>query len=162
MKNYEIRVIPKKDAQGRTYWTAFFPAIDGCIGGGDTAEDAIKEAEENLDIFLEYLKDEGELIPSEYEENNYSGKIALRTSKTTHRKLTQISNEEGISINMLINNAIESYIGKSEYSRDFDKKIEAIQKASSQWVLLKNEIYINNNVLIKNTNEFAQLYTINN
>lgn len=58
MNNYEIRVIPKVDASGKTYWTAFYPAVEGCVGGGDTVEEAIKEAEENLDIFLEYLKEE--------------------------------------------------------------------------------------------------------
>ena len=46
------------DASGKTYWTAFYPAVEGCVGGGDTVEETIKEAEENLDIFLEYLKEE--------------------------------------------------------------------------------------------------------
>ena len=58
MKHYEIRVIPKVDASGKNYWTAFQPAVEGCVGGGDTVEEAIKEAEENLGIFLEYLKEE--------------------------------------------------------------------------------------------------------
>lgn len=56
MKNYEIRVIPKMDASGKTYWTASYPAVSGVVGGGDTAEEAIKEAEENLEVFLDYLK----------------------------------------------------------------------------------------------------------
>lgn len=153
MKNYEVRVVPKKDDHGKTYWTAFFPALDGCIGGGDTAEEAIKEAEENLEVFLDYLKSEGENIPSEYEENSFSGRIALRTSKTTHRKLAQISDEEGISINMLINNAIECYIGKIEYSQDFDKKIEEIQKTSSQSLVLQKESIIANAVAQENIND---------
>ena len=33
MKNYEVRVFPKKDADGDVYWTAEFPAIEGCVGG---------------------------------------------------------------------------------------------------------------------------------
>ena len=56
MNKYEIRVIPKEDVEGKTYWTAFYPAIEGCVGGGETAEEAIREAEENLEFFLEYLK----------------------------------------------------------------------------------------------------------
>ena len=48
MNNYEIRVIPKVDASGKTYWTAFYPAVEGCVGGGDTVEEATKEAEEKI------------------------------------------------------------------------------------------------------------------
>lgn len=55
ISNYEIRVIPKKDNSGNVYWTAFFPEIVGCIGGGNSAEEAIRDAEENLKVYLDYL-----------------------------------------------------------------------------------------------------------
>lgn len=84
MGNYEIRVVPKKDISGKVYWTASFPAIDGCIGGGNSAEEAINEAEENLEVFLAYLLEQGRDIPTEYSENQYSGKIALRVPKSIH------------------------------------------------------------------------------
>lgn len=58
MDDYEIRVVSKIDEAGETYWTAFYPAIPGCVGGGITAEEAISEAKENLDIYLEYLAHE--------------------------------------------------------------------------------------------------------
>ena len=58
MDKYEIRVIPNQDNDGETYWTAFFPAVEGCVGGGSTAEEAIKEANENLAVFLKYLLSE--------------------------------------------------------------------------------------------------------
>ena len=68
MRNYEIRLIPKKDKQGKTYWTAFFPAIEGCVGGGDSEEEAIKEAKENLEVLFDYLESEGSAIPQEFKE----------------------------------------------------------------------------------------------
>ena len=43
MNKYEIRVIPKEDVEGKTYWTAFYPAIEGCVGGGETAEERRKK-----------------------------------------------------------------------------------------------------------------------
>ena len=58
MKNYEVRVYPKKAEDGSTYWTAMYPSVPGCIGGGDTPEEAIIEAQENLEVSLEYLEDE--------------------------------------------------------------------------------------------------------
>ena len=68
MNKYEIRVISNQDNDGDTYWTAFFPAIEGCVGGGSTAEEAIKEANENLEVFLEYLLSEHRELPKEYPE----------------------------------------------------------------------------------------------
>ena len=44
MNNYEIRVFPKIAEDGSTYWTACFPSIPECVGGGDTIEEAIEDA----------------------------------------------------------------------------------------------------------------------
>lgn len=52
MKNYEIKTISKLDADGNIYWTAFFPKIDGVVGGGNNEQEAINEAKENLKIYL--------------------------------------------------------------------------------------------------------------
>ena len=110
-RDYEIKVIPKKDADGDTYWTASFPAVDGCIGGGKTPKEAIDEAYENLEVFLEYLESVNSQKPVEYEENSYSGRIALRIPKSKHKKLAEKSADEGVSINMLLNCAVEYYLG---------------------------------------------------
>lgn len=52
MTNYEIKTISKLDVDGNIYWTAFFPKIDGVVGGGNTEAEAIMEAKENLKIYL--------------------------------------------------------------------------------------------------------------
>lgn len=64
-QNYEICIVPKKDCDGKTYWSATFPAIKECVGGGDTPEEAVRDAMENLEFVLEYLKDEGKALPKE-------------------------------------------------------------------------------------------------
>ena len=55
MKNYEVQIFPKVADDGTTYWTACYPSIPGCVGGGDTIEEAIADAQENLQIYLEFL-----------------------------------------------------------------------------------------------------------
>lgn len=130
MRKYEMKITPHTDASGQSYWVVNFPAIDACSGGGYTVEEAIKEAEENLSFYLEYLENEKIRLPEEYKENNYSGKIALRISKTTHKVLNDMAEEEGISVNSLINAAIENYIGKKSYENDIQKMIEGIQKTT--------------------------------
>ena len=52
MRKYEIKIVPNVDVEGKTYWKAFFPAIEGCVGGGNTAEEAVNEAQENLEVYF--------------------------------------------------------------------------------------------------------------
>ena len=137
MKNYEIRSFPKKAEDGSTYWTACFPSIPGCVGGGDTMEEAISDAKENLEVYLEFLEEERKKIPEENYKNEYSGKIALRISKSTHKKIAEIAEDEGISINLLLNNAIEYYLGIKNYTTEIDKKISELKETTDYSVDLQ-------------------------
>lgn len=82
------------------------------IGVGKTLEEALKEAQENLKIYLDYCKDNSIAIPnpSLKEEKDYSGKITLRMSKTLHQKVDERARKEGISVNSLVNEALNSYL----------------------------------------------------
>ncbi len=137
MTNYEIRVIPQTDDKGKEYWTAFFPAVEGVVGGGDTPEEAIQEARENLAVFLEYLAEEGVESPEGYRQPSYSGKIALRVPKSVHRKLVEMAEEEGVSLNSCINTAIDIYFGKYEFDYELNKKIEAFCSAAQKRMQLQ-------------------------
>lgn len=136
MKNYELRVVPKKDCDGNIYWTAFYPVVDGCVGGGNTPEEAIAEAKENLEFYLEYLEDLHKPAPKEYEETAYNGKIALRVAKSTHQKMVQVAEEEGISLNSLINAAVENYLGKKEYEYKTREAIAEIRELAQKSILV--------------------------
>lgn len=137
MKNYEIRVFPKIADDGSTYWTACYPSIPNCIGGGDTVEDAISEAKENLNIYLSFLEEESRKLPEEDYKNDYSGKIALRVSKSTHKRLAEISSYEGVSINLLLNNAIENYIGIKLYDMNLNRKLDDLKKVADSGFYLQ-------------------------
>ena len=82
------------------------------IGVGKTLEEALKEAQENLKIYLDYCKDNSIAIPnpSLEEEKDYSGKITLRMSKTLHQKVDERARKEGISVNSLVTEALNSYL----------------------------------------------------
>lgn len=137
MKNYEVRAIPKIDCEGNRYWTAYFPAVEGVVGGGATIEEAIEEAEENLEVFLEYLQDEKRSLPEEFEETAYSGKIALRLPRSMHKQLVDLAESENISLNSLINLALENYIGKSQFNYEINRKIEALQDVAEKSLQLQ-------------------------
>lgn len=44
----------------------------------------------------------------------YSGEMRLRLSRLTHRKVAEMANIEGVSMNSFLNHAIEVYIGQRE------------------------------------------------
>ncbi len=138
MKKYKMEIIPNIAEDGSTYWTVKFPAISGCVGCGDTPEEAIAEANENLEDYLDYLKEEGIAPPKEIGFNqDYSGKIALRLSKSTHQKVAEAAEREGISINSLISSAVEYRLGMNEYDYKIDKKIETLQSLTGKSIVLQ-------------------------
>lgn len=58
LKDVEIRIIPKLDQCWGLYWTAECSAFDGCVGGGETPMEALKEFQENVSVYLTYQRSE--------------------------------------------------------------------------------------------------------
>lgn len=55
--NYQLTVYPNIDAQDNIYYIAEFPYCEACVGGGYTPQEAVNEAYESLQVFLDYLKE---------------------------------------------------------------------------------------------------------
>lgn len=107
-------------------WVAKYIDFEGCVGGGKTKEEALKEAEENLVVYLETLEELGLPIPESKNQNKNSpsGKLSLRLPKSLHKELIEITEEEGCSINSFINAAISRQVGRINYQKDCLDKIE--------------------------------------
>ncbi|MDW7656523.1 MAG: toxin-antitoxin system HicB family antitoxin [Bacillota bacterium] len=100
--DYPIRIY--LDTENDTYnWVAEYPDLPGCIGVGDTKEEALSEAEANKSIWLESAEENGEKIPmpSIAYAMEYSGKFNLRIPKSLHRDLAIQAEVEGVSLNAL-------------------------------------------------------------
>ena len=110
MRNYKVVIYPIRCDDGTVSWGARFPAIDGCVGGGDSPDEAVKEAFENLEIHLKVMEEEGMAIPKEDEQ--YSGKFALRMSKSLHEKAVMYAEHQGVSLNAFINETLSARIGQ--------------------------------------------------
>lgn len=138
MNQYKMEIYSNVAEDGVAYWTVTFPAVQGCVGGGDTPEQAIAEAQENLTAHLAYLSNAGFPIPaSDLAAQEYSGRIALRVAKSTHRKLAERAREEGISTNTLIGNAIEFYFGNRNCNDEIKRQVNQIKRISMQSFVLQ-------------------------
>lgn len=97
-------------AEKHVFWVAECPCLKGCVGQGDTIDDAIQSLEENETVWLETAAECGIEIPSIPLEsvNEYSGKFTVRVAPSVHKAAAFIAQKEGISLNQYVNDAIVS------------------------------------------------------
>lgn len=97
--------------EDHTFWVAESKALKGCLGQGDTSEEAIKELEVNENEWLETAKDVGIPIPeiTSYTPLAHSGKVALRLAPNVHEEALNLATKMGISLNHYLSDAVSSY-----------------------------------------------------
>lgn len=54
--DYAMKIYPIHLENGKTEWCVEYPDLKGCVGGGDTIEEAIADAEATKAVYLNYLK----------------------------------------------------------------------------------------------------------
>lgn len=52
-----MKVYPIHLENGKTEWCVEYPDLKGCVGGGDTIEEAIADAEATKAVYLRYLEE---------------------------------------------------------------------------------------------------------
>ena len=99
---YPVRVYPVQESNGID-WVAEYPDLPGCIGVGDSREDALAAGEENKAAWLAAARRSGNPVPdpSKFDSSEYSGRFNLRLPKSLHRDLSLLSQIEDVSLNTL-------------------------------------------------------------
>ncbi len=114
-EDYRFEVYTEYSGYGDKVYVVKYFDLDNVIGVGDTIDEAIREAKGNLDVFLDYCKKNNISVPSpsSHEDSNYSGKITVRMSRKLHKLVDERAKREGISINLLLNEAISNYVSSA-------------------------------------------------
>lgn len=109
-KTYRTKV------EDHTFWVAESNDLTGCVGQGDTLDEALIELEQNEADWLAAAKEFNIPIPepSLTEVPKFSGKVTLRISPFTHQQSYKLAQEQKISLNQFFNEAIVSYIAHME------------------------------------------------
>lgn len=63
----------------------------------------------------------GNPIPEPSSKKEYSGKFVLRVPKSLHRKLASLAEEEGVSLNHLLNTLLVEMVGRASASPSLKK-----------------------------------------
>lgn len=77
--------------------------LPGCLSEGETPEEAFRNIEEAMRLWLEVAINEKHPIPEPRQEESYSGKFVVRLPKSLHRELVEQAGREDVSLNQLIN-----------------------------------------------------------
>lgn len=108
---YPYSTLLFREDDGECYWVARSESLKGCIGTGDTPEEAVKELEENEISWLEAAKEFGTEIPPVpvEKEETYKGKFTVRVAPHIHREASEQAKKQGVSLNQYVNDAIVNY-----------------------------------------------------
>ena len=119
------------------FWIAESPMLNGCVGQGETADEALKELELNEEEWLVTAKEFGIEIPDIPVEqiNEYSGKFTVRVAPYVHQKAAEMAKKQNVSLNQYVNDAIVA----QNYSLSSVKEIlpavaEAISKIKTMYM----------------------------
>lgn len=92
------------------FWVAKSTTLKGCVGQGETAQEAVDELASNEIEWIVTAEEVGTSIPIVPIEpvQEYSGKLTLRVSPSVHKQAALIAKKEGVSLNQYLNDAIVS------------------------------------------------------
>jgi antitoxin HicB len=69
-KNRTYRIVLRKEPEGA--YTAFVPALPGCITWGENVDHALEMAKDAITGYIAVLEEEGEPVPDDNETLEYS------------------------------------------------------------------------------------------
>lgn len=104
---YERVIVPEDDG-------SFFAQIKefpGCYATGETPAEALSMLEDVATSWIIGSDEAGLSIPQPLVEPEYSGKLALRLSKSLHREAARMAEREGVSLNHFMVSCIAQHVG---------------------------------------------------
>ena len=104
---YAIMVEPLSEADGGG-WLATVPALPGCMGDGDTPEEAIADARGAIREWHDAARQLGRDVPGPAA----TGQWRQRVPRSLHEKLKIAAAREGVSLNAFVSNVLAETLGR--------------------------------------------------
>ncbi|HTY65491.1 MAG TPA: type II toxin-antitoxin system HicB family antitoxin [Alphaproteobacteria bacterium] len=104
-----VREIDPADGGG---FLVEFPDLPGCIADGHTAEEALINAKEAVEEWIDAAAKMGRPIPEPNSNDRFSGKWVQRVPKSLHQKLAAEAKREGVSLNSFALTLLAEGIGR--------------------------------------------------
>jgi len=110
------------------------PEFPGLSAFGDTPEEALAEASQALEGFLETYREEGWPLPAPRTLPEYSGQLRLRMPSWLHRALAERAEAEGVSLNTYIVSLLSSALERDLLSEQLARLERLIQERCGEAV----------------------------
>jgi len=105
---------------------------------GEAYEEAYAMLREIQRDNIQDLIEKGLDVPKPVLEESYSGRLNLRMSKSLHRRLAEVAQEDGVSLNTLIINSLHESFGYQSKDKFIETRLERIEKKIDR--LTKHEV----------------------
>ncbi len=96
--------------------------LPGCYSQGETAEEAMEMIEEARRLWLEVAYEEGVDIAEPRSAEGYSGHFYVRMPRTIHKKLSEMADKEGVSLNQFLVSTLSRVVGIEEGEKKARRK----------------------------------------
>ncbi len=106
--DYAIMVEPLAQSDGGG-WLATVPALPGCMGDGETPEEALADAEAAILEWKAAAKQLGRDVPGPAS----LGQWRQRVPRSLHEKLKIVAAREGVSLNSYVSHVLAEAIGRA-------------------------------------------------
>lgn len=121
MNNYKFDLAWSVEDEG---YIATCPEFVGLSAFGETANEALAEAQVALKLFIETYKEKGIPLPEPKTVQDYSGQIRLRLPKSLHGQAAKVASEDGISLNQLILLAVQARVSGQEVAKRISREVK--------------------------------------
>ena len=101
----------QSQVEQHVFWVAKSASLKGCVGQGETVEEAISELEANEQAWIAAAREVGIPVPPVPVEaaQEYSGKLTVRIAPGVHREAARIAKSEKVSLAQYISDAIVNW-----------------------------------------------------
>jgi antitoxin HicB len=107
--------------------------LPGCDTQGETLEETYENMEEARRLWMESMYEDGNEIPLPGSEikKQYSGKFNVRVPKSLHRKLDEMAEKEGVSLNHYLVSTLSKAVGQKEGQQGRARKVRNSEKSTN-------------------------------
>jgi len=92
--------------------------LPGCYAQGESIAEACEMIEVARKMWLEVAYEDNQDIPLPREDREYSGKFNVRLPRSLHRKLDQMAEREGVSLNQFLVSTLSRAVGVEESKKE--------------------------------------------
>ena len=109
--SYPIQVSALPEEEGGGFQALFPPLVRSVVGYGATPQEAFADLQKIVPLFLKMMDKTEQTLPLVALEkywDDFSGKFNVRVAKALHAQLVELAEEQGMSLNSLVQTLLSS------------------------------------------------------